>query len=132
MTDLETIISDNWDEGICTKPSFISLITETPDFYQRIIGTRIDNDDDRVKDAMDRKFFDPDSHDGYIIHIVTQTSYADLKNMIQAIKKVCATYSPTSAENVLDWERGTYKIWNDMRWEYINVILVYKAGIAAY
>lgn len=132
MTAINTIFDNDWDATICTKPSFINLAKNSTVFYSRVVGTVIETNDDKVKDALDRKFYDPDSYDAYRLEIVSETSEADLKNMIKAIKKVCSTYTPTSAENVIDWDRGVYNYWNEMRWEFTITILIYKAGIASY
>jgi len=81
---------------------------------------------------LERKFFDPASHDAYICKFCSQTSEADLLNMKKAIKKVLALYTPTSAENILEWIGGTFKPFNKVRWEFEFIIIIRKAAIAAY
>jgi len=132
MTALNTILANEWDGTICTEPSFITLSESCFRSYERVVGTQIATNDDKIKDVLERKFFDPSSHDAYICKICTQTSEADLNNMKKAIKKVLVLYTPTSAENILEWIGGTFKPFNGVRWEFEFIIIVRKAGIAAY
>jgi len=132
ITALNTILANEWDGTICTEPSFITLSESNFRAYTRIVGTQIANNDSRISDVLHRKFYDPSSYDGYICKISSETSEADLLNMRTAIIKVITNYTPTSAENILEWEGGTFNPFNGVRWEFEFIIIVKKAGIAAY
>ena len=132
MTALNTILNAGWDTDICTKPSFITLREANFRFYPRVVGTQIVTDEDEFIGIPDRDYYSAESHDAYIIKFCTQTSLADLRNMEQAIKKVCATYDPTSAESILEWSGGEIKDFNGWRWEFTMTIYVRKSGVSAY
>jgi len=132
MTSLNSILDSNWDGTICTKPSFMTLRHGNYRGYQRVVGTqKIVKSDDMIG-LLTRDHYDPDAYDAYDVIITTMTSEADLENMITAVKKVCATYTPTSAENILKWEGGNYDPFNNVRWIFTFSILVYRAGIVGY
>lgn len=132
MTALNDILSDNWDTDICTKPSFITSSTANYRFYGRVVATQKVSKPDEIIGTVSRQYYDPDAHDAYNVMIQSTTSEADLENIISAIKKVCATYSPTATENILQWEGGDWIPFNGMVFKFTMTILVYRAGIAAY
>jgi hypothetical protein len=132
MTELEDIIDAGFDGTICTEPPIHRGEVRNITSCTRAIIVELNNSDDMVMGIMDQAHYNPDSYDGWICKLCTETSYADALNIIKAIKKVCSTYAATSAENILQWEGGTWKIFNEMRWEFTFVIMVYRAGIASY
>jgi len=132
MTAINTILDNNWDTDICTKPTIITLKTGNFRAYQRVIGTQLADFDDEVVGIQTRQYYNEDSHDIYICKAASMTSEADLRNMIKAVKKICATYTPTSAENILEWQRGSFMEFNGVRWYCEFALIVRKAGIAAY
>ncbi len=132
MTALNTILADNWDGAICTKPSMITISTSNWRTYQRVVATQKISKEDEIQGIVTRAYYSADSHDLYDCIITTMTSEADMENMITAIKKICATYSPTSDENILQWEGGDIEPFNGMRWIFRFRLIVRRAGISAY
>jgi hypothetical protein len=131
MTDINSIISDNWDATIVTAPTIADELRRSRNTMNEGITTLISNTSDMVIGILDRSHLDPDSYDGYICWVISATE-ANLLKYIKAIKKVCAEYTPTSDENVLKWEGGDWKIFNNKRFEFQFVLIVYKAGIQLY
>jgi len=132
MTALNTILDNGWDGTICTKPTFLTTSTSNWRGYRRVVSSQKLTKLDEIIGTVSRAYFDPDAHDAFNIIIVTETSEADLENMIEAIKKVCATYAPTATENILQWDGGELIPFNGVRWVFTMTILVRRAGIAAY
>jgi len=131
MTDINTILDDNWDTDICAKPSFIKFYSDNYRAYKRVIATSVSNIDDEVIGLMDRLHFSVDSHDGYTCLIATTTK-ADMLNILKAMKKSCIKYDPTSAESMIKWEGGSTRIFNAVLFEIRLIIIINKAGVLAY
>jgi len=132
MTALNTIMDTNWDTGICAKPTFITTSTGNWRGYGRVFSSQKVSRLDDIIGTLSREYFDPDAHDAYEVIISSTTSQADIENMIKAVKKVCATYTPTSAENILNWAGGDLDTQNGFIWTFRLVILVVRAGVPAY
>ena len=132
MTDINTIISDNFDTDICTKPDIIDDSKMSRRGFQRVISTRIASSIDEIEGIMRRQFFQKDSYDGYICWIISTTE-ADARNIIKATKKICATFVPIPGqENILQWEGGEWTPFNNVRFIFRFVILKRKSGMQAY
>lgn len=131
MTDINDIISDNWDTDICSKPAIIDDSRLNRRWYQRVVSTRRSTTIDEIEGITGREFFNPDSYDGWICWAISNTE-SDCEDIIKAIKKICATYSPTSSEKILEWEGGNWRPFNGIRYEFRFVLLKRKSGVAAY
>ena len=138
MTDINDIINDNWDTGICTKPDIIDDTKACRRGFERVVSTKRTTTVDDIEGIVKRQFFNPDAYDAWITWIISQKSSnvsdpeTDVENMIKAIKKLCATFTPTSEENILQWEGGDWKPFNNVRYEFKFVLLRRKSGIQAY
>ena len=131
MTDINDIISDNFDTGICPKPDIIDDSRACRRGYTRVISTRRTTTIDDIQGITQRQFFNPDAYDAWICWIISTTE-SDAENIIKAVKKLCATYIPTSEENILEWQGGDWKPFNNVRFEFTFVLLKRKSGIQAY
>ena len=131
MTSLNDIFDNNFDELITTKPTFHDMRKVPLALIGRGVGTLLANDSDEIMGIMERSMFSPDSHDGYFCWIVAK-SEDDARDIKTALKKVCATYTPTAEENILQWEEGEWEFHGLSRHEYKFVVLVRRAGISAY
>jgi len=131
MTDLKTIFENNFDTNICSKPNFYDGQMRSIATMKRGVVTLLSNTSDEIIGIMERYHFDPNSHDGYICWVVSDT-LDDARNIVKALKKVAATYSPTSEENIIQWEEGSWSIFLDARFEFKFIVIVRKAGVVAY
>lgn len=131
MTDINDIISDNFDTGICTKPDIIDDSKACRRGYIRVISTRRAHTVDALEGIVARKYYDSESYDSWITWVISNTE-ADAENILKAIKKVCATYTGGTDENILEWEGGEWKPFNNVRYEVKFVLLKRKSGIAGY
>lgn len=128
---MNTIISDNFDEGICTKPDIIDDTKMSRRGFERVISTRRASTIDEIEGITGRQFWDKDSYDGWICWAISTTE-ADCENIMKAIKKVAATFTPTTEENIIQYEGGEWKPFNGVRYEFRFVLLKRKAGMQAY
>jgi len=131
MTALNTIFDDNFDIAITTKPNFFDENKRSHRTVSRGVTTLLMTTEDAIIGVVDRIHFDVNSHDAYICTVVS-TSLTDAKNIIKGLKKVCATYIPTSVENMIEWEGGNWKIFTYARYVYQFTVIVRKAIIEAY
>ena len=118
--------------SITTKPSFYKRQQHNPIWYKRAVITHHIITTDEMMGIGDRKHFQPDSHDAYRVMVVSETSKADCENIIKALKKVCAQYSPTTEENIIQWEEGKWNFLTNQRFEYDFLVIVRKSGIQYY
>lgn len=132
MTDITDILTDNWDASIVTAPAIIKDDRLNRRLYSRIVATRIANTLDEIEGITGRQFFSPDSHDTHICFVDGETE-SDVKLMIKAIKKICATYTPVSGqENILQWSGGEWEPFNGVRYMFRFVLIIRKSGVAGY
>lgn len=131
MTSLEDIFDNNFDIGITTKPTFYDMRKTPLALIGRGVGTLLANDSDEIMGIMERSMYSPESHDGYFVWVVAR-SQSDAEDIKKALKKVAATYTPTSEENILQWEEGEWEFHGVSRHEYKFVVIVRRAGISAY
>jgi len=133
MTELNTILSDNWSTDIIAKPAFITYSEDNLRAYKQVVATlEIDFNDATIGIGPSRQFFSAESYTAYDVFIRAD-SKANGRLMIKAIKKVCSTYTPTSEENILEWEGPDLtRDFNNVLVEYKGTIYLRKAGKAAY
>jgi len=132
MTDPSTILDNDWDTNICSKPDFIDDATANRSLYQRVISTRLATLQHSLMGIPVPQHYDEESHDAYDCWIISNTE-ADAKNMFKALKKVCAQYQPVQGEeNILQWMGGDVVIYNGFRYEIQIVLILRKTGILAY
>lgn len=131
MTDFNDILDNatQWATEGVTKPSIKEgQIYNINQFTRGIVVKAVTNEDEIIG-VIDRRFYDPDSHDAWICDVAAPTR-ADLLSIIGVIKRICAEYAPTSAENILRWESGDYGLFNNTRFTFNFVVLIHKALIA--
>lgn len=131
MTDILDIISDNWDTDIIAEPAIIDDSKDIRRGYLTVISTRRTTTIDDIEGVIARQFFNPDAYDAWVCWAISPTE-ANTELLIKAIKKVCATFIPTSAENILQWQGGEWKPFNGTRYEFRFILIKRKSGIQAY
>jgi len=131
MTDINTIISDNWDAGIIAKPAIIDDTKDIRRGYLTVVSTRRTTTIDSIEGITERRFFNPDASDMWVCWAISPTE-ANTELLIKAIKKICATFTPTSEENILQWEGGEWKPFNNTRYEFRFILIRRKSGKQAY
>ncbi len=132
MTDPSTILDDNWDIAITSKPEFIDDSKSNRAMFLRVISTRLTNFQHNTFGIPVPDHLDEESYDAYETWLISNTQ-ADLENMFKAFKKVCSLYSPVIGnENILTWAGGDIVLTNGFRFELQIVWFLGKAGILAY
>jgi len=133
MTDLDSILDNatQWATEGVTKPTITTEQLLSIYQFTRGIVVRLLDDSDELMGVIDRRYYSPDSHDAWACKIVSST-LSDLRDIKNVIKRICAEYAPTSTENIMEWQPATYKIFNNVRFEYTFVILIRRAVLAGY
>jgi len=131
MTDINTILEDatQWATESVTEPTIKTGQLHSIDLMTRGIVVKKITSDDELVGVIDRNRYSVNSHEIWSVHIATQTSATDMKNIIGCIKRICAEYTFTSDENHLEWQGGDYVIHNNKRWEFYFSIVRKKSGI---
>jgi len=133
VTALSTILNANWDTDLIAKPSFITYSEDNMRAYKMVVASlEIDFDDATIGIGPNRVFFSAESYNSYDVFIRAD-SKANARLMIQAIKKVCSTFSPSATENIMEWDGPDMtRDFNDVMVEYKMTIYIRKAGKASY
>lgn len=131
MNSLNTIFDANFDANIATKPDFFDGQVRSINTVRRGVVSMLLLTNDEILGVIDRRYYDRESHDGYICW-AKSTTEADAINMVKALKKVCATYAGSSDENILQWEEGDWEIFTNAQYVYRFNVIVRKAGMVAY
>lgn len=131
MTDFNDILDNatQWATEGVTKPAIVVGQLISIRQYTRGIIVRLVSNEDEIIGVIDRRFYDPDSHDAWTCVLVAPT-LADMRAIMGVIKRISAEYSPTATENILRWESGDYDIFNNTRFTFDFVVLIHKALIA--
>ena len=132
-TALNTILDADWDATVVTKPDIITITTDNLRAYTRVVGTvKEDIDDEMIGVGLNRQFYSEDSMETYTVHVVS-SSQSDAELMIKAIEKICARYTPTSTENILQWTPAALvRNFNNIWVHFTLSITIIKAGKAGY
>ena len=133
MTELNTILNANWDVSIIAKPAFITYSEDNMRAYSQVVSTlEIDFSDEIIGICPNRQFYSADSYTAYDVFIRAD-SKANARLMIKTIKKVCATYTPTSEESILTYDGPDMtRDFNDVMVEYKMSVYLQKPGKASY
>lgn len=128
---LNTILKANFDTSITSQPNFYDKPIRNPATSSRAVFSAKNMTHDTITGLMERLHFSADSHDGFIL-VVVSTSQSDLDDIVEAIKKSAVKYEGSSDENIIKWGDGSLDIINNMRYVYSIPFLLKKAGIKAY
>jgi len=129
MTDVDSILDNatQWATEGVTKPTIKTGQLHSVRMMTRGIIVKKVTRDDELIGVVDRSKYSVRSHDAWVCAITTMTSADDLENIIGCIYRIIAEYTQTSTETYLDWQGGTYDIWNNKRWTFRFAILRNKA-----
>lgn len=128
MATLESILDTNWNAGNVTKPTIV-----TGPEYSRYLESRIVHIKRtlKIEDYMGiqtRTKYTADTHDAYLITVGSVTK-TDTEDITDEIRRICAEFSPTSADKILEWEGGEWK--ETSYWHVFTfVIMKRKSGIS--
>lgn len=132
MTSPNTILNNDWDTNICSKPDFVDDSNSNRSLYTRVISTRLSSLQHNMMGIPIPQHYDPDAHDAYECWIISNTQ-TDVLNMFKALKKVFSNYQPVQGEeNILQFIGGDVVIFNGYRYEIQLVLIMRKTGILAW
>jgi len=132
MADINDILNDatQWATESITKPKILTGQLRNIDTMTRgIVVKRLTNNDELVG-VIDRNRYSIDSHEIWNCAVASMTSFVDLDNILGVIKRICAEYTATSAENHLEWQGGDYVHFNNIRFVYYFALIKKKSMIA--
>lgn len=130
MTDINSILDNatQWTTEGVTKPSIVTGQLWSLSMMSRGIVCYKLTSEDELTGVIDRHTYSVDSYEAWTVGMVSSTSFADLESIIGCVKRICAEYSQVSGhETYLTWMGGTYKHFNNKRFEFKFTILRMKS-----
>ena len=107
MTSLESVLDTNWDATNVAKPTIVTGPKYGRYLYSRILFIRRTLKTEDYMGIVSSTFYTPDTHDAYMITVGSETK-ADTEAITDELRRICAEFSPTSAENLLQLEGGEW------------------------
>jgi hypothetical protein len=127
-TDVNSIIDTNWNVENVTKPDIIKGPTGMVYFYSRMIWTQRIRKIEDYMDIISRSYYDNESYDAYECNICSE-SESDCIAMIDEVRRICATFTPSGDDMFIIWEGGDFILRTSYFWEFKSVIMVKKTGV---
>ena len=107
MATLESILEANWDTDNVTTPAINTAPEYGPYMLSRMVLIRRSAKIEDYMGITTRTHYTADTHDAYIV-TVASTTKADAEAMVDEIRRICAEFSPTSADKILQWDGGEW------------------------
>lgn len=130
MTDVDSILDNatQWATEGVTKPTIKTGQVYSIKLMSRGIVLKRVTSEDELIGIVDRNAYSINSHEAWIVAMVSSTSEDDLDNIIGCVKRIIAEYSQVVGhETYLTWQGGDFKYFNNVRFEFHFVILRMKS-----
>lgn len=128
--DLPTLIDTLWETGNVTKPDIIEEPQEgSRAFYKRVVSSKRIRKIEDVMGVVGRTHYTPDSHDAWDCWVVSD-DVDDCIDMVNEIRRMCAQYTGSSTEALMQWEGGDWYLYTSFRYEFHFIVFVRVSGRA--
>ena len=108
MATLATIIDTDWDAGNVTKPAIVEAPDSGKYLQSRILHIEQVQKVEDYMGILSRQHYTPDSHDAYRC-TVGSTTLSDATAIVDEVRRICAQFSPSSPDKILQWEGGDWE-----------------------
>jgi len=129
MSDLQTIMNANWNAENVAKPSLIEAPEYSRYFYSRVISFRRVQKIEDYMGIVSRSKYTPESYDAFLCYACSSTE-ADCIDIADEARRICAQFSPSGSDKILQWEGGDWELTTPYRWEIRFIIMKKKSGAA--
>jgi len=127
MATLKALLDTDWDVTNVAKPT----IVEAPLFgvygYGRVLHIEQVQKIEDYMGILSRQHYTPDSHDAYRCTTGT-TSLADTTAIVDEVRRICAQFTPSSPDKILQWEGGDWRFTPNW-YECTFVVMKRKSGV---
>lgn len=128
MASLESILETDWNSGNVTEPSIVTAPENSMYLQSRIVHIKRTLKTEDYMGIVSRSYYTPDTHDAYLVTVGTITK-SDTEAIVDEIRRICANFTPTSAEKILQWEGGEWEEPTAYWHMFTFVIFKRKSGI---
>lgn len=128
MATLESILEADWTAANCTEPPIVTGPENGPYLESRIVHIKRTMKIEDYMGIQTRTKYTPDSHDAYLV-TVGSTTKADVENIVDEIRNICAQFDPTSTDKILQWEGGEWDEPTAYWRSFTFVIMKKKSGL---
>lgn len=127
MAELDTILDAQWDATNVAKPSIIVYPAGAKYQYTRVIEIKKLSKLEDYMGIISRNYLTADSHDAYKVCVAAATR-ADTEAIVDEIRRICASWTPSGDDKILEWEGGEYVFHVGWRYEIEFTVLKKKSG----
>jgi len=127
MATLAALLTTDWDGTNVTIPTIIEAPKYGKYLHARILHIEQVQKIEDYMGILSRQHYTPDSHDAYRCTVGTAT-LADSTAIVDEVRRICAQFSPSSPDKILEWEGGDWRftpIW----YECTFVVMKRKSGV---
>lgn len=129
MASLEAVLEANWDGTNVTEPPIVTGPENSEYLESRIVHIKRTMKIEDYMGIQTRTKYSVDTHDAYLVTVGTTTK-SDTEDIVDEIRRICAEFSPTSADKILKWEGGDWDEPTFYWHRFTFVIFKKKSGIS--
>lgn len=129
MTAIETILTTDWLTANTAKPSFLVAPAQGRFGESRYIWIKPTNKIEDYMGIASQRHYTPESHDAYEVWAGSRTSMADCTALVDEVRRICAQFSPSSPDKILQYEGGDWEYSTDYLFEFRFMLFKRKSGV---
>lgn len=127
MATLATLLTTDWDSGNVALPTIVEAPTYGKYLHARILHIEQVQKIEDYMGILSRQHYTPDSHDAYRCTVGT-TTLTDSIAIVDEVRRICAQFSPSSPDKILEWEGGDWRF-TPFWYECTFVVMKRKSGV---
>ena len=128
MASFAAITNEKWLTANIAKPAIVEAPDQNRYIYERVLWIKEVNKIEDFMGIISRRHYTPESHDAYECWLCSSISRADCTAMVDEVRRICAQFSPTSEDKILQYEGGDWEFSTPYRFEFHFVVLKRKSG----
>lgn len=128
MASFATIADEQWLVANVAKPTIVEFPEQGRFLYARVLWIRETNKIEDFMGIISRRHYTPESHDAYECWVCSSISRSDCVAMIDEVRRICAQFSPSGSDKILQYEGGDWEFSTPYRFEFHFVVLKRKSG----
>ena len=129
MTALETIFDTDWLIANTAKPSFLVAPAQGRFGYGRFLWIKPTNKIEDYMGIVSQRHYTPESHDAYEVWAGSTTSKADCEAIVDEVRRICAQFTSSSPDKILNYEGGDWEFSTSYKYEFRFMVFVLKSGV---
>jgi len=123
MTDPDIHLKNNWNSSNVSRPPIYQFPYRNINMYKEGIIVDPTNVSDDYMGIIGRDWYSAESFDAWGTQIVSK-SREQCDKYVAEIKRICAHFTPTGGDKILQWEGGKWIKTIPTRWIFELVLIV--------